>query len=70
VLQRSRIDTLVCQLEAAGMAQDVRMHAKCHLGGLTEQLSWVPTLGRTLLLPKIPQGCKSHSPLRLQNLAL
>jgi len=48
----------------------VRMHAKCHLGGLTEQLSWVPTLGRTLLLPKIPQGCKSHSPLRLQNLAL
>ena len=36
VLQRSRIDTLVCQLEAAGMAQHVRMHAKRHLGGLTE----------------------------------
>jgi hypothetical protein len=33
VLQRSRIDTLVCQLEAAGMAQHVWMHAKRHLGG-------------------------------------
>ena len=38
VLQRSRIDTLVCQLEAAGMAQHVRMDAKCYLGGLTEPL--------------------------------
>ena len=38
VLQRSGIDPLVCQLEAAGMAQHVRMHAKCHLGGLTEPL--------------------------------
>ena len=36
VLQRSRIDTLVCQLEAASMAQHVRMHAKRHLGGLAE----------------------------------
>src|SRR6516162_4276916 len=36
MLQRSRIDPLVCQLEAAGMAQHVRMDAKCHLGGLTE----------------------------------
>ena len=38
MLQRSRIDTLVCQLEAAGMAQHVRMYAKPHLGGLTEPL--------------------------------
>jgi hypothetical protein len=36
VLQGSRIDTLVCQFEAAGMAQHVRMHAKRDLGGLTE----------------------------------
>jgi len=36
VLQRSRIDPLVRQLKAAGMAQHMRMDAKCHLGGLTE----------------------------------
>ena len=52
LLQRSRIDTLVCQHEAAGMAQHVRMDAKCHLGGLTEPFQHAAKADRAPWVPR------------------
>jgi hypothetical protein len=43
VLQRSGVVTIVGELEAAGMAQHVRMHGKGRLGGLAEPCSEMKT---------------------------